>query len=494
MALAWTIAGAAAAQEQLCGASIVTVTPANNAPPPKKSDASSVTLAPEVEKKLQELLDKIKVKKGEYWDDQMKKEIDEIARTTGLKDWTPLNAAAKQAVAASLYSYAPKLPDMFRKQIALIPKEQVLAMLDQAQEQIGAMAQADPEFTGDMVAPDEQEVWTKALQQALTPAQFDAWTQTRAKHKEESEKEISNVLKNGADRTQAMQNLQIEAECRRIETALNLPKDRADKLEALGKSAVDQGVAAWRKRVEKCLLSMDENQRRLLLTSNGFYMGANGDESPSEQPAWKDGLAQLLTVDDQARLQAAADVRKARREHVMGEVMVMLLDEKLALTEAQRQKLQPLADRLVKDIPALYPESGPENGPPSYSPDVFYGACAKAGEAELKPILDQPQLQRWQSLAKPDPSQQDTVESNANPETNAKPEDNAGSGGRGKSRLELLLRKEPNRTPALARGGHPQGRGRCARGRVERGSHRTPRSGRPRRNRGASHGLEGVRR
>jgi hypothetical protein len=399
MALAWAfvVCAVVRAQDDLTDWSVGHTQISDTAA--KKKDTSAVTLAPDLEKKLQDLLDKAKAKKGEYWDDQMKKEIDDIAKLTGLQDWMPLNAAAKQAVTASLDAYAPKLPDMFRRQIALIPKDQALAMLDQAQEQIGALAETD--MTGEMVAPDEQDVWVKALHQTLTPAQFDMWSQAQTKHKEDVEKEINDVLKNGADRTRDQETQTIQEECRKIEIALNLPKDRSDKLDDLGKAAVDQSVAAWRKRVEKSLLAMDENQRRPML-SNGFYMGTEANESPTEQPAWKDGVAQLLTADDRVRLQYAQDARRAKRVRVMGQVMVMLLDEKLALTEAQRQKLQPIADRLVKDIPDLYPENGGPNAYYSFSPDLFYATTAKAGDAELKPILDGTQLKRWKTLATPE--------------------------------------------------------------------------------------------
>jgi hypothetical protein len=90
-----------------------------------------------------------------------------------------------------------------------------------------------------------------------------------------------------------------------------------------------------------------------------------------------------------------------RREQVMGQVMVMLLDEKIALTEAQRQKLEPIADRLVKDVPELYPEGNPGDYY-CVTPDVFYAAAAKTGDTELKPILDAIQLKRWHDLAKPE--------------------------------------------------------------------------------------------
>ena len=204
MALALAFLGESA-YGQNRGTSVVTVTVSTSTatPPPKKDGAtSSVTLAPEVEAKLKELLDKTKVKKGEAWDTQMKKEIDDIATATGLSDAgrQTLAAAAKQAIAASMQTWAPDLPEVVRRQLARLPKESAVAMIVQAQDQLGAVLDWS-DVSSQSKAPDQQDVWTKALHQTLTPAQFEAWSQSRSKHKDEIEKQIADVLKNGAGRT-----------------------------------------------------------------------------------------------------------------------------------------------------------------------------------------------------------------------------------------------------------------------------------------------------
>jgi hypothetical protein len=388
MVLALAFLGAAAVRGQ-----VVIITP-----PKKSGAASSVTLAPEVEVKLKELLDKTKVKKGEAWDAQMKKEIDEIATVTGLSDTgrQSLAVAAKLAIAASLQNWGPDLPDVVRQQLARLPKQSAVAMIVQAQDQLGAVLDWS-DVSSHSTAPDQQDVWTKALHQTLSPTQLDAWSQAQAKHKDDLEKEIANVLKNGADRTHDQQTNAIMTECKSIETTLKLPADRAAQLEAFAKTAVDQTVDKGRAQEEKALLAMNEEQRRQMLTSN-FYMEPGPEDAPMQMPAWKDGLAHLLTADEQARLQALKDDRKTRREHVMSRVMVMLLDDKIALTVAQREKLEPITERLVKDIPQLYPQGNPGEYY-SVSLDVFYAATTKTSDAELKPILDTVQLKRWHELA-----------------------------------------------------------------------------------------------
>ncbi len=380
---------------------VQTVVVRNGAPPPGNDAASKVTLDPEVEKKLQEILDQVKVRKGDIWTLQMKRKIDSIANVTGLKDdgEQALNAASKQAVTASLSAWTPKFPDAMLRQFSTIPKDQSLAMLSQAQGQIASVAQSN--ILGDNVEPEDQDVWTKALHQTLTPRAIRHVDTVPAKVKNDADKEIADVLKSGAERTRTQETNEVMAECRNIEATLKMSADRAAKLEDLGKTAVGQSVDLWRKREEKVLLSMQDNQRRMIISRGGFYMGMMPNESPMGISAWTDGLNHLLTADELAQLQAVKDTRKVKRQHVMAQVMVMLLDEKIAFTEAQRQKLQPITDRLVKDIPELYPQANPGNYS-STTPGLFYSATTRVTDAELKPILES-QLKRWQSLAK-DPS------------------------------------------------------------------------------------------
>jgi hypothetical protein len=82
----------------------------------------------------------------------------------------------------------------------------------------------------------------------------------------------------------------------------------------------------------------------------------------------------------------------------MGQMLLVLLDERIAFTDAQRKRLEPIADRLVADVPELYPSQGTAMDNNS-SPGIFYSAASKATDAELKPILDAIQLKRWRHLS-----------------------------------------------------------------------------------------------
>ena len=142
-------------------------------------------------------------------------------------------------------------------------------------------------------------------------------------------------------------------------------------------------------------------QRNQIAKSGNFFIGSEPADLPSQQAAWKEGLAHLLTADETKRLQTVKDERKNKRVEVMGQLMIMLMDEKIAFTATQRQQLQPIANRLVKDVTSLYPDGGAATYF-SYSPGLFVAAGAKATDAELKPILDNAQLNHWRQITKPE--------------------------------------------------------------------------------------------
>jgi hypothetical protein len=70
------------------------------------------------------------------------------------------------------------------------------------------------------------------------------------------------------------------------------------------------------------------------------------------------------------------------------------MDRQVAFTKAQRERLQPLAERLIAKPEELFPE--PNQQYVNYSTAVFLKAGSAAKTAELKPVLDASQLRHWQ--------------------------------------------------------------------------------------------------
>ncbi len=390
----------------------------------KKTEQPGIVLEPKLEVKLKAFLDKAKVAKGKLLDERMKKEIEDIVKVTGLGDagQQALEMQAKPVVEACVADWASKLGVVIRQEISSQPTMQAGMILDQMQGRVDLIVQGG--FQTETIMPMEQDGWTQALHKTLSPEQTVAWDKTLAERKEAIEKQMGDILKNGADRTRNQYQQGVHVKCEEIEIALGLAKDRADKLEDLGKRIADQCTELWHKRAESVLLSMDDAQRLLIVQNNGnFFVQPQPDELPIHQAAWKEGLAQILTADEVKRLQAESDERKSKRAQIMAQVMIMLLDEKIDFTAAQREKLQPIAYRLVKDVNALYPDTGFGDflGLPA---GTFISVGANASEAELRPILDDVQLKHWWQVTKPESTTADSsAAAKSKPEATGEPED-----------------------------------------------------------------------
>jgi hypothetical protein len=132
-------------------------------------------------------------------------------------------------------------------------------------------------------------------------------------------------------------------------------------------------------------------------------------------------LTDFLTVDENTHLEAVREADESKRVHALSQIMIALLDEKIAFTEGQRTKLQPIAARLVKNVPELLADNSANNfGYYGYSTEMFY-AMAGATDADLKSILDEIQMKHWRKLTEPDDTGTGKVKSK--PEANAAPED-----------------------------------------------------------------------
>jgi hypothetical protein len=398
----------------------ITVVEAPSAPPQKEAAILKVPLSTEAEAKLKEFIGKTREATVKIWNDRMTKKIAEVATVTGLGDESKhaLEVAAKQAVEAFADSWSGKMSDEVRMELNRRPQFAAL-MLDQRLAQVEAYVA--PDWSSDVVRPFEQDAWLKALHQVLNSDQAAAWDKAQTERKDAIEKEVEGPLKANGDKVHEMQSKQMLSACREIELAAALPKERSDKLEELSKSVADQATELWRQRMIHILVGMDDDQRKSFTGQGGMFIGMDPKQSGLNQAAWKDGVVALLTADENKRLQATRDADKLKRAHALSQIMIALLDEKIAFTESQRAKLQPITARLVKNEPEICPDNSANIfGYYGYSTDMFY-AMAGTSEADLKPILDEVQMKHWRKLAEPDDTGTGKVKSK--PDPNAAPED-----------------------------------------------------------------------
>jgi len=371
-----------------------------SAPDDNSETVTKVTFAPEVETKLADLLAKMRESKRKSWGERMKSEIKEVVKATGL-DATgseALEAASGPAIDRCLEGWSAKVSDLLRKQLSSCSPGQMQQMLDQMLGQADALAKS-PWFD-ESDRPFNDPSWTGTLQHTLTPEQADAWNKLQTERFETMKKEIADFLTTSMESMREQYERTILSKSAEIKLMLNLPKERAEQLDALGKETAGKSADAWRKRAENNLLNMDDDQRRQILKNKQFFsLGSDMKELPERQPAWKDGLAKLLSAEELKQLQAAREERSSRRVRIMGRMMLVLLDEKIAFTSSQRQQLEPITERLARDQMRQVLGSAPEYG--GVSPPVFFAAASKASEAELKPLLDSIQWGHWQEVCMP---------------------------------------------------------------------------------------------
>ena len=89
---------------------------------------------------------------------------------------------------------------------------------------------------------------------------------------------------------------------------------------------------------------------------------------------------------------------RTRRADALGQLLVALLDEKVAFTAGQRAGLAPAAQRLVQTDSTLFPEAS-GNDYYGLSPQTFYQVAAAVRPEEIDPLLDETQRKHWQEIS-----------------------------------------------------------------------------------------------
>jgi hypothetical protein len=359
-------------------------------------DESALAFPAEAEPKFAELIKKMSDSKRKIWRERMSKEIVEIMKASSAppESAKKLEAVANECVDRSVQTWAPKTAAFLRRSYAE-QGEQIVEMLDEIIGQAENYARQD--WVSDFVLPIDDPGWNQALQRTLTPEQLSLWTAAREEHRNVVAKEIKQFLTPSVERNREQFNTLMQARTGEIQMVLGLPKERADQLEKMASVAVDGSAAAWRKRAEKLLFAADDDSRRQSMKSGMLYLPAERADLPYLQTSWKEGVAKFLAPEEQRQLEKAAEEKKARRVVALGAILIAEFDQRIAFTAAQREKLRPIAERLVAAHRLFFPEGG-FNQYINYAPQSFFTAGAKATEVEMKNIIDPLQWKRWQEL------------------------------------------------------------------------------------------------
>ena len=381
------------------------------------------TLPPDLRDKFNHALERAASARREDFDQKMKAATVALVKAAGLASDAPLKdlpAAARVAKDRSREEWEKAIRQRLADNDRLAPELtavciEALANLTgaadhKAQSNTRALTniEALTDMTGAVAAPDdgplkytppeEQAAWTEAVQRALTPEQLAAWQASSAQEKKDGQ-EIAKYVETQVDHTRESFVATMKNRLDELQTALELPPDRAGKIDALGRLAVEQALKVYRAYVTRSVHSMNVENRRRNLAAGRINFGIQGNDTPTRQEVWTVGLDKLLTDSDRQRLSAVQGERDARRARALGRMMLVIMDEKTALTASQRDRLLGPAEEAVKQVKALFPASDSQNYY-QFSRETFFEAATHVPEETARTILDPVQWQHWQQACK----------------------------------------------------------------------------------------------
>ena len=358
------------------------------------------TFSPETETKLAEFFKKVDEARRKALETRMRKQIEAVAKVTGLSadSRKALDAPAVQAIDESLKEWDAKSQQYFRRQWGQ-NADQLFQVLDQFMRQLPAFAK-QAQF-GEFTTPEETPVWKQNLEKTLNADQAAAWEKVRKEEHDALEKEIDQYLKPITENIRTSYSDTLLNQGTAVNTILKVSKETQEKLDKLAKSVADKMVDVWRAKAVKALFTLDEDDRRLAFKNGNFYVESDESDMAKEKDWWKDGLAKVLSAEDYKRLEAVREGRRAKQAGIMAHIVLSELDQKVAFTSAQRQQVQPIVDRLIREDPALVPKDDNMEGQNNRGLQPLLAAAGKATEAELKPILEPVQWKHWQEACDP---------------------------------------------------------------------------------------------
>lgn len=361
-------------------------------------------LAPEAEKELTELLGKFKDSKRKYWEKRMEKEMDDMVQQTGMgeDERKALAEPSKQAIEACLVLWLDKMESYIRKALQRSPRAST-QLFNNYRQAVDTYAEND--IVPGVKQPIDNEAWVEGWKKVLNPQHLEGWKKAVLKREVAAREEMKDVLKPFEDRFQTQFTNQIGVRTAEIKETLQLPADRAKALDELAKKAVAESMAAWQKRVQASIVSMPA-QRRTMMLQGRLFFGNEKSEAPDLQPAWVEGLPKLLGADEQKRLEGIRAEHKSRRVQTLAQLFLVYIDDKLALTATQRERLRPIAEKLVQAQPSLFPQENDDNNFNQFNgmmltPRMILAAGVNAPEKEVRAIVEDIQWAHWKQACQP---------------------------------------------------------------------------------------------
>ncbi len=356
----------------------------------------------DTEKQFQKLVDALKDEITKRAESKMQGELDSMASLVKLtKDQSDKLATASKPVIAGFV-------DDWLKETSAELREETRNNPDKINVFIGEAA-GIAESAFNTTDPSDRPDWEKAVSEILTPEQKKIWDKNRAT---DQDKAVTMMLESGGQQERDREINKALVYCHKMEKAFSFDDDRKEKIEELAGKAIAQYLGRWR---EKAKQAMKGNLGIRFMIFQGLF-GVNEATGFEHQSVWTKGLNDILSSDELVKVNSLSDQQIARRVQVMGLIFIAVMDKKAGLTSAERERLKPLAERLVKDDPVLCPQLDSSNKE-SLSGNYIRKLALKASDAELEPILSAKQMVLWKSSEMPtDPSEDSDQEEVVTPQ------------------------------------------------------------------------------
>jgi len=310
-----------------------------------------VVLPEATEAALRGFVEKLTAAKQRIYTSDMMDLVKSVAEEAALseEETRMLEKGVETAVAATMKGWDERARDW----LAPFVGRSANAMREMARWPVEQIAKS-PGVEG-VLPPDEQPVWLEHLKKRLNPEQWKKWEDKLARSAEDLRLRTEEHVAFSAENQRPLMESEMDLIVADITNTLALPEERAAGVKKLAEDAVTAALELWKTKSLEALMKM-ERMRREIIIGNGNGGGRYSDEevSPKDQPVWKEGLASLLTEAEVKQIEQTSERRREGRLLASQWAILQILDERVGLTQAQRQAmlpmLRPVAEKLTEQM------------------------------------------------------------------------------------------------------------------------------------------------
>jgi len=326
------------------------------------------------------------------WKEAMRTHLAEATRVAGLSaaQLKTLEGSTGEAIAQALDAWTT---DVARHWSQWVPetREEAITGLSESMAGMEAMS-ADLASLG--APPFSQPKWRAALERVLSAEQLARWQAVEKERRAAVEKDLEGMLQPQLLARRESLRQAFDGHLRPLLALLPRSAEKRPQLETLAKRLTDEQLAKWEERTRRILLQTTPEQRARFGKGELDALGLAAFDLPELKRIWDAAVGQVLSVEVLQRLAQTREGQQTRLSQALAQVAVALLDEAVAFTTPQRERLQTLAAPLLQAESALSKELAP--GEYSQLPmQQLFQTVDKIGEATLATLLDPLQLARW---------------------------------------------------------------------------------------------------